>query len=161
MADFSAEGLVRVDYVVTIASIASPDASSELNAPTTLHNWLVPDGWAPTVSQNAVETTSLASTFITSVPGTEGGPFTLTLKRDNVPANDTAWNLFKAGPSGYLVVREGIAVGTAYAAGDKVQVYPGKAGAVQPSQTATNTVRTFQVTWFPSSAPNRDATVQA
>ena len=46
-----------------------------------------------------METTSLLSTFITSVPGTSGGPITITLKRDNTPANDTAWNLFKTGPS--------------------------------------------------------------
>lgn len=162
MADFSAEGQIRVDYVATIANIAAPDVSSELNTTTPLSAWITPDGWAPAFAQNAVETTSLLSTFVTSVPGTSGGPITITLKRDNTPANDTAWNLFKTGPSGYLVAREGQGGGAgAWTAGDKVQVYPGKAHKALPSATATNTVRTFTVTWHPSAEPNLDATTQA
>jgi hypothetical protein len=162
MADFSAEGQIRVDYVATIANKSAPDASSELNTATPLSSWIPPDGWAPAFSQNSVTTTSLASTFITSVPGTSGGPISLTFKRSNTPGTDTAWNLFKTGPSGYLVAREGQggALG-AWTAGDKVQVYPGKAHIGLPAQTAENTPRTFTVQWEPSEAPDLDATVAA
>ena len=162
MADFSAEGNIRVDYVATIANIAAPDVSAELNTTTPLTGWITPDGWGPAFAQNSVETTSLASTFITSVPGTSGGPITITFKRDNTPANDTAWNLFKSGPSGYLVAREGQGGATgAWTAGDKVQVYPGKAHKGLPAATATNAPRTFTVQWEPSAEPNLDATAAA
>ena len=162
MPGFSPEGLVRVDYVATIASIAAPDASSELNTTTPLSNWLTPDGWGPAANQNTVPTTSLASTYDTSVPGTQGGPIQLKLKKDTVPANDTAWNLFKSGPSGFIVARyaQGGALG-AWTAGDKVMVFPGKAGKAQIEPTSSNTEQTFMVTWFPSSEPNLDATVAA
>jgi hypothetical protein len=136
--------------------------SSELNTTTPLSGWLTPTGWAPSINENEVTTTSLASTYITSVPGTAGGPITLTLERDSVPANDTAWNLFKAGPSGHLVAREGQGGATgAWTAGDKVQVYPGKAGRVQPAPSAENTVRTFTVVWYPSAPAQSDATTVA
>jgi hypothetical protein len=162
MADFSAEGNVRVDYVATIANIAAPDVSSELNTTTPLSGWLTPEGWSPGITQNSVVTTSLASTYITSVPGTSGGPITLTLKKDGTPANDTAWNLFKSGPSGYLVAREGQGGAQgAWTAGDKVMVFPGKAHKAQMQPTATNSVRTFQVVWEPSTEPNLDATAAA
>ena len=98
MADFSAEGNIRVDYVATMANIAAPDVVENRHHHP-LSGWITPDGWSPAFAQNSVETTSLLSTFITSVPGTSGGPITITLKRDNTPANDTAWNLFKTGPS--------------------------------------------------------------
>lgn len=158
MADFSAEGFVRVDYVASIPNISAPVAAT-LNAGTPLSLWLTPDGWNPTVNQNSVDTSSLASTYDTSVPGTEGGPITLTLKRSNIAASDTAWNLFKVPITGFLVAREGIAVGTAYSATQKVQVYPGANAIAQPAQTGKNAVRTFTVTWYVSPAPDRDATV--
>lgn len=162
MALYPSEGMIRVDYVPVIANPNAPDVSSELSTTTPLSIWLTPGGWSPANNENEVTTTSLASTFITSVPGTAGGPITLTLERDGTPANDTAWNLFKAGPSGHLVAREGQggAVG-AWTAGDKVQVYPGKAGRVQPAASAENTVRTFTVAWYPSATPSLDATTVA
>jgi len=163
MAGFSPEGRVRVDYVATIANIAAPDASSELNTTTPLASvWLTPDGWGPAANQNTVATTALGSTYDTSVPGTQGGPITLKLKKDDTPASDTAWNLFKSGPSGFLVARygQGGSAG-AWTAGDKVMVFPGKAGKAQMEPTSSNTEQTFTVMWFPSTEPNLDATVAA
>lgn len=163
MADYSSEGNVRVDYVATIANPAAPDASSELNTTTRISAKLTPDGWAPASEQAEVSTTSLESTFRTSVPGTRGGPIELTLKKDDTPASDTVYNLFKTGPSGYLVSREaqGLAVTAAYAAGHVVTVIPGKAGKPRMDVTAENTYRTYKVTWYPSAEPSEDVTVVA
>jgi hypothetical protein len=163
MALFPSEGEIRVDYVATIANTSAPDASSELSSTTPLASWLTPTGWGPAQNENEVTTTSLASTFITSVPGTTGGPITLTLQRDDTPASDTAWNLFKAGNvSGYLVARYGQGGATgAWTAGDKVEVFPGQSGQVNDSPSAENTVHTFTVVWYPSAPPAKDATVAA
>jgi hypothetical protein len=123
----------------------------------------VPDGWNPASEQAEVPTTSLASTFRTSVPGTRGGPIELTLKKGDTPASDTVYNLFKTGPSGFLVSREaqGLAVTAAYAAAQIVTVIPGKAGKPRMQPTAENTPRTYKVTWYPSAEPSEDVAVVA
>jgi hypothetical protein len=157
MADYSSDGTVRVDYVATIANPAAPDVSSELSSTTPLSLQLTPDGWSPASEQAEVPTTSLASTFRTSVPGTRGGPIELTLKKGDVPASDTVYNLFKTGPSGYLVSREAQGgAAAAWAASQTVTVIPGKAGPPRMQVTAENTPRTYKVTWFPSLAPSED-----
>ena len=162
MSDYSSDGNVRVDYVATIAAPTAPDLSSELSSTTPLSTKLTPDGWSPASEQAEVPTTSLASTFRTSVPGTRGGAIELTLKRDDTPASDTVYNLFKTGPSGYLVSREAQGgASAAYAAGQIVTVIPGKAGKPRMDPTAENTPRTYKVTWFPSAEPSEDVTVVA
>src|SRR5918995_1953971 len=144
MADYSSDGNVRVDYVATIANPGAPDVSAELSSTTPLSLQLTPDGWAPASEQAEVPTTSLASTFRTSVPGTRGGPIELTLKKGDVPASDTVYNLFKTGPSGYLVSREAQGgAAAAWAAGQTVTVIPGKAGKPRMNVTAENTQRTY------------------
>lgn len=159
---FSPEGQVRVDYVTTIANIAAPDVSSELNSTTPLASWITPDGLSLAANSNEVTTTSLLSTYDTSVPGTQGGPIAFTMKKHETPASDTAWNLFKTGPSGYIVIRFGQGGGSgAWTAGDKVMVFPGKASKAQMNATASNTETTFTFNWHPSTEPNLDATAQA
>lgn len=162
MADYSSEGNVRVDYVASIANPAAPDASSELSSTTRLDTKITPDGWSPASEQAEVSTASLSSTFRTSVPGTRGGPIELTIKKDDTPASDTVYNLFKTGPSGYLVTREAQGgVAAAYAAGQIVTVILGKAGKPRMDQSAENTPRTYKVTWYPSLEPSEDVTVVA
>jgi hypothetical protein len=162
MADYSSDGNVRVDYVATIANPAAPDLSSELSSTTPLSTKLTPDGWSPASEQAEVPTTSLASTFRTSAPGTRGGPIELTIKKDDTPASDTVYNLFKTGPSGHLVSREAQGgASAAYAAGQIVTVIPGKAGKPRMQPTAENAPRTYKVTWYPSAEPSEDVTVVA
>ena len=159
---FSPEGQVRVDYVATIANPNAPDVSSELNTTTPLSSWITPDGLALAVNNNTVTTTSLLSTYDTSVPGTQGGPITFTMKKHETPASDTAWNLFKTGPSGNIVIRWGQGGGSgAWTAGDKVMVFPGKATKAQMNATSSNTEQTFTFDWHPSVEPSLDATAAA
>jgi hypothetical protein len=159
---FSPEAQVRVDYVATIANPASPDASSELNTTTPLTSWIPAGALEPDSTNNTVSTASLLSSYNTSVPGTQGGPITFKFKKHETPASDTAWNLFKTGPSGNIVIRYGQGGGTgAWTAGDKVMVYPGKATKALMDPSPTNTEQTFSVVWHPSVEPSLDATVQA
>jgi len=52
------------------------------------------------------------------------------------------------GAAGYLVVRRGTATATAYAASDKVEIYPGECSAQKNLATAENTTAKFQVQIF-------------
>lgn len=158
MTKFSSEGRVRIYFVPTIANKAAPTVA-ELNAGTALTLFVPRDGFAPSTTQNMVDTSSLADIFDTQATGTEGGPITLTGFRDDVPANDTMWNLFTNGLTGYVVVREGPAETVAWTAAQKAQVYPIQSHHPIPSQTAANAARTFTVMVAVTSAPDRKATV--
>jgi|GEM_PF-2902130 len=155
MADYPSEGQVRVDYVATIAVPTAPDVSSELSTAVPLSGQLIPTGWSPAVTENEVVTTSLLSTYITSVPGTRGGPVELTLKKVDVPASDTVYNLLKTGPSGNIVTRDAQGgAAAAYSAAQTVDVFPGKFGIPQMDPTSENTPRTYKVKFYPSTAPS-------
>lgn len=156
MTKYSSEGKVRIYFVPTISNKAAPTVA-ELNAGTALTLFVPRDGFAPSTTQNMVDTSSLADIFDTQATGTEGGPITLTGFRDDTA--DTMWDLFTNGLTGYVVVREGIAETTAWTAAQKCQVYPIQSHHPIPSQTAANAARTFTVMVAVTSAPNRKATV--
>lgn len=156
MTKYSSEGKVRFYFVPSIASKAAPTVA-ELNAGTNLTNFVPRDGFAPSTTQNMVDTSSLADIYDTQSTGTEGGPITMTFFRDDT--TDTAWNLFTNGLTGFFVVREGIAETTAWTIAQKAQVYPIQSHHPIPAQTAANAARTFTVTVAVTSAPDRKAVV--
>ena len=162
MADYSSDGNVRVDYLATVGNPAAPDLSADFASTTPLTSQITTDGWSPASEQAEVPTTSLASTFRTSAPGTRGGPIEMTLKKGDVPGSDTVYNLFKTGPSGFLVTREAQGgAAAAFAAAQIVTVIPGKAGKPRMDVTAENTQRTYKVTWYPSAEPSEDVAIVA
>jgi len=156
MAFYSAEGNSLFYYVASIANIAAPTVA-ELNAGTNLTSFVPPDGFNPTTTQNMVDTSSLADSFDVMVIGTEGGPITMTFRRNNTA--DTAWNLMTRGLAGFWVFREGIPVATTWTIAQNAQVYPMQAHHPIPNQTAKNAARTFNCTTAITSAPNRKAVV--
>lgn len=156
MSRYSAEGNSLLYFVPSMSNIAAP-TTTELNAGTNLTPFVPPDGWNPTTTQNNVDIASLADTFDVMTIGTEGGPITVTFMRDN--SADTAWNLFTRGLAGFFAFREGIAVATAWASSQALQVYPITAHHPIANQTARNAARTFNVTVAVTSQPNRKAVV--
>lgn len=156
MARYPADGRVKIYAVPTISNISAPTVA-QLNAGIDLTSFFPKDGFAPSTNQNSVATASLADTYDTSVPGTEGGPMTLTLKRDNT--TDTAWDHFVRDLAEFLVVREGPLASGVWATGNKVQVYPFTSHDPTPNETATNEERTFSVTLEPNAKPDRKSVV--
>lgn len=157
MARYSIEGRSRLYHVPTIANKAAPTVA-ELNAGTDLTAFTPRDGFAPSLTQNVVDTSSLADSFDITEIGSEGGSFTLTQYRDN--GTDTSWNLYVAGGiAGFLAWREGIVTATAWAVGQKVQVWPYSAHKPIPVQTAANEGRKFTVMLAIPAVPDRNATV--
>lgn len=151
------EGMTEVSWVPTIASIAAPTVA-ELNAGTKISSYLTKDGLKVPQTQNMVDNSSLAETFDAQVVGSWGGQLELTMKRTTT---DTAWALFDYGENGYLVIRRGLAVATAWTAAQKAEVYPAEAHKPVPNDTAANAQATFKVALAVTAEPNLAAVVAA
>lgn len=156
MARYANDGMIRIQVVATISNIAAP-TTAELNAGTNVTNFVTKDGLTVPANQNMVDNASLAETFDSQVVGSFGGPVTLTGIRDNTA--DTFWDLVVYGTNTHLVVRRGIATATAYAAAQKVEVYPIQWHEPVPVQTASNEQGRFTCTAAVRSQPNYKATV--
>lgn len=157
MARYTIEGNNRLYHVPTIANTAAPTVA-ELNAGTDLTSFTPRDGFAPNLTQNTIDVSSLSDSFDITQIGSEGGSFTLTLYRDN--SVDTAWNLYvPGGITGFLAWREGIATATAWTVGQKMQVWPYAAHKPIPVQTEPNAGRKFTIMVAIPAVPNRNATV--
>ena len=132
MADIVVDGNVQLWFVTTIANQAAPTAA-EVTAGTKLGPVIRADGiegFSPT--NNRVDTTSIESTFETSVPGRTGfGDAALVLKKQS--GTDTVYTaLATPNTAGFLVMRFGVTASTAAAAAQKVDVYPIQLGQLGP-----------------------------
>jgi len=158
MADIVIDGFVRVSYVPTISNIAAP-TTAELNAGTILSSTLVPGGLEGfEASPGEVDNSPFDGTFDTKLPGISSfsGSRLVFKKQDGT---DTIYNLLKVfNTAGYIVVRRDLAAGTAWAASQKVEVYPIRTGAFGKIAPERNTVSKWWVATPISSTPNLDAT---
>ncbi len=156
MARYTPDGKTLVYWVSTIANIAAPTVA-ELNAGTRISGYLTKDGLDISFNQNAADNADLEDTFDAQGVGTFGGTINGTFFRDN--SADTAWNLFVYGTTGYLVVREGVAVATAWTAAQKAQVYPAQMHEPVPVPPTSNEQRKFKVMLPITDQPSLKATV--
>lgn len=160
MARFVYEGYTRIEWVTTIADIAAPTAA-ELGAGTPLTNFVTKDGLNTPQNQNMVDSATIAETFDAQLVGSWGGALELTMFRDSVADDDDAWTLFVYGTNGHIVVRRGIAVATAWAAAQRVEVYPAQMHQPVMQPSAANEQQRFAVSLAVTSAPNLKAVVAA
>lgn len=155
------DGNIKVAW----ATVADKDfpAMSEIAAGDDIECFLTKDGLNITFNENEVDDAALCETFDAVLPGSYGVSIELTMKRETPTASDVPWTtLFNTrGETGALVVRRGIDADTAWAAGQKVEVYPGTLGVRRPAPAATNEQARFMVTIFGSEEPALDATVVA
>lgn len=160
MADMLNDGNIRLTYVPTIADIAAP-TTTELEAGVDLECLVTADGLAISVDEEVVSVPKLCETSNSQDPGRATYGVTLTLARQEDEADDIGWTTLKRGTSGYLVMRYGIAHDTAWAAGDNVQVFPGRCGARRPQQPEANGATLFQSQWYVNKTPELDGVVAA
>lgn len=158
MADMLNDGNIKVTYVPDIANISAP-TTTELTAGTDLECLVTADGFQPTVNEEVVSIAKLCETSNAEAPGRATHQIVLTMVRQDTEAEDVAWTTLLRGTSGYLVVRYGVAHDTAYASGDSVQVFPGKAGERRPQPPEANGATQFQSQWYVSAQPDLDAVV--
>jgi len=125
MADIVVDGKTRVAYVPACAALGSP-TTAEANAGTLLHSRLLPTGLVGFESSSAsVDNTKLDSVFDTSLPGrVSWSNVALILSKDD-GSPDTIFNLLTTpGTNFFLFIRDGVDAAQAWAAADKLEVYP-------------------------------------
>jgi hypothetical protein len=158
MADLISDGKTRVAWLSTVANINAPTVA-ELTAGADYTKRITPDGLKTDPSTADVDTSSLASTFDTKTVGRVGFDIELTFKRGDTVQDDAPFTTLKYGVSGFLVVRRGVAYSTAWASGQKCEVYPITCGEPQNSAPAANEVMKFVSPMRVTDAPATAATV--
>lgn len=158
MSDLINDGMTKVVWASSIANINSPTAA-ELTAGADYTPRVTPDGLKTDPSTADVDTSSLASTFDTKTVGRVGYDNEVTFKRGTTTPEDLPYATLKYGVSGYLVVRRGVAYATAWATGQKCEVYPTVCGEPQNIAPTGNEVMKFTSPMKVTSAPATAATV--
>lgn len=163
MAKMLADGNVKVTFVPTILNIAAPLAATELSAggSLTLECLITADGLSISVDEAVVSLPALCETFDAESPGRAKYAIDLTMFRHVATADDDAWVTLVRGLSGYLVIRYGVAVTTAYAAADKLLVFPCTFGERKPLPTEANGGVKFASHVYVTSQPELDAVAAA
>lgn len=142
MADILADGMTKVSWCTTISNTSAPTAA-ELTAGVALESFITPDGYGMSTTTDAVDVGSLASTQDAELPGRRKDSGSLTFKHQGDAA--APFSTFAARPAGFLVTRFGVAATTAFAAAQKVDVFPATAGDRLRMPSAKNEVLKFQV----------------
>jgi hypothetical protein len=145
------DGYQAVKFVQTIANLAAPVASSEINAVSSVEGsgYITSTGFANAVTENTTPDGRLASVQDFEQPSRIAHQLTLTYVHNSDSAGDNAFYLALAyGTVGFIVVRYGILWDTAWQAGDVVDIYPVKAGWRMKVPKADNTVMTVAQKMF-------------
>lgn len=152
MADLVTDGMMKVSWVATIASILAPTAA-ELNAGVSLEGRMTPDGLQTDLATTAVPSSKLASTYDTAQVGRRAATLGVTYI-DSDQASDAVRSALVYRAAGFLAVRRNKAVATnpTFVAGDKVDVYPASAEAPQPHYGA-NVLQTYMVPLVSTAEP--------
>jgi hypothetical protein len=159
MADYGFDGMIKVSFVPTIASLSAP-TTAELSAGTPLEDVLTPDGLTISSDTANIDTSKLSATFTTNIIGRS--TFTLGIKYvRGTDAKQTALEtaLIK-GANGYLVVRRDVVASTAWTAAQKVEIYPCQVGEANPDSPAPNALQTVAIP-LTNTAPPKTLTNRA
>lgn len=158
MAKMLADGNVKATFVIAIPNIAAPVAAT-LNAGVDLECLITADGLSVSVDEAVVALPALCETFDAESPGRAKYAIDLTMYRHILTVDDVAWTTMIRGLTGFLVLRYGVDVDTAYTAADKVLVFPGTSGERKPNPTTANGGVTFGSRWYVSTQPELDGVV--
>lgn len=149
MADIVGDGMIRVSWVTTISNTSAPTVA-ELNAGVALEGFLTPDGWSVATAEASVDNSALNSTDDTNLPGRRSDDIEATFKHQGDSA--APYTTFASKPAGYLVERTSVASTTAWAASQKVRVFPVTAGNRNKLPRTPNEVEKFSVKFYKSAA---------
>jgi hypothetical protein len=161
MADLGFDGMVKVSWVPTIASLAAPTVV-ELTAGTSLEGRLLPDGLTISADTGEIDNSKMNSIANTVIVGR--GTWTASIKYVRGDAADSAATAVETAmapkANGYLVVRRDIVATTAWIAAQKVEVYPAQVGYANPDSPAADTLQAVEVPLKITGTP-RDITNRA
>lgn len=158
------DGMYRVAFCDTIADISAPTVA-ELNAGLQLSCQITPGGLAREANDERIDDSRLCSTYSTERMGRTSFPgFALTMVHIDTVAfgsPDDAFDTLVKGNLGYVVERSDKSYSEAWAAGDKVKVYPVECGSFNDATPTANENQTFTIPMAVTSDPDRRAVVAA
>jgi hypothetical protein len=161
MSRSASTGVVKVQHVPTIANKAAPTVA-ELGAGTDLTPFLTRDGLTTPSDGSTIDVAGLDSRYNSTASGSYGGqPISLKMFRDSVSADDDGWTALPRQTAGYLVIRRFGGSTVAFAAAQKVEVWPIDVLSRTMMATADNEAQKFEVQAAVPTEPNLDATVAA
>ena len=163
MAKMLADGNVKATLVLTIADIDAPKAATELEAAGSLdlECLITADGLNISVDEAVVSLPALCETFDAESPGRAKYSIDLTCFRHVATVDDKAWTTLIRGLEAHLVIRYGTSASIAYAAADKLLVFPVTFGERKPNPTEANGGVTFSTHAYVTSQPSLDAVAAA
>jgi hypothetical protein len=156
------DGNVKVSWVVTIANTATPASATELNAVSSvdLSEYLTGDGFMPDTGEDEVVDARLSTTQNFTRPGriSESLELQYVWQAQGTPTDNKAFTTLTYKAAGFVVVRWGVAYGTAFASGNKVDVYPAVCGIQRKQPPEANGILKVKQKIFVSSSVVRGAT---
>lgn len=159
MADVISDGMTRVSWVPAIANTDSPTVA-ELNAGINATSQITTDGLIGWEAATAgVPNTSLASTVDTARAGRDSFPGPKLRIKEQTPGTDTLKSTLIKNTQGYVVIRRAVLTATAWAAAQKVAVYPVECGRRVDMPHEDNTMVRYEVPFYVHTAPSYDAVV--
>lgn len=144
MADYGFDGMIKAQFVPTIANVAAPTAA-EVGAGTSLEGQLTAEGLSVSIETASVDTSKLNSTANSAIIGRDTYSVSVTYVRGDHTAATAVQNALVRGATGFLVVRRDKVSTAAFAAGDKVEVYPVQCMRPNPATPAPDTLQTVEV----------------
>ena len=146
MADLGFDGMIKVSLVPTVPNVASPTVAS-LTAGISLEGRLTAEGLAISVETADVSTSKLNSTANSGTIGRDSYTVSVTYVRgDAADTEATAvQNALIRGASGFLAVRRDKLSTAAWAAADKVELYPIICKRPNPATPGPDTLQTVEV----------------
>jgi hypothetical protein len=144
IADMLLDGNLKASWVPSITNIAAPTVA-ELTAGVSLEERLTPDGLNISFDTSMIDNSALNSTYNTEQVGRSKVTTTLKYKKGAVGTTDDVSDALIFRAVGFLVVRRGMDSATAFAATQKVEVYPAQCGRPNPDAPAPNAIQTVTV----------------
>lgn len=140
-----ADGNFKVVWVPEIADTSKPTVTELTGVGVVdLSCYLTGDGWAPTAEQATIADPRMCSRQEFGRPGRKTPGLSVTVIDNTNSPNETDSNLavdtLIEGANGYFVARSGVAYEDAFAADQKVNIYPATCGAKQLLPPEANSV---------------------
>ena len=164
------QGNTKVQAVLSIGTLASPDLSSEINAGTSLDLSCFLRDWNPEINSNTGSAPNRLCTVV-SLPvegNTQFQPIPIRYiydpQGDNTVDENKAMTLLTRGTEFYAVVRKGLdAQNTAWAAGQRVEVWKFRCGRQNRLRSGDDEFSEYEVVQnlFPQREPELDAVIVA
>ncbi|WP_424216995.1 hypothetical protein ACN20G_33415 (plasmid) [Streptomyces sp. BI20] len=152
---YSRRGVTRVVWLPTVKDPGHVPTRAELTAGTDLSAAIAAiDGWS--ISNQAIETPDLSSTFETKIPGTDSADdSSLTFYEDETA--DEVEQLLSKGAVGWVaILRKGDVPGSR-----SMDVFPVRVGSRSPQYSVDNEAAKHVVSFSITEAPVQDAAVPA